>query len=432
MKEIFFTFYQLFFISIFFLFPFHFLKNNLSFLKLFNFFDLICLNVITQFTLYLILSFFFPNISWLINSIFILSLILFLVNFTRVKLLIKNNYTLLLLIIVFLLLVLCNYFYIASYFRLQWDGVAHWFWKVQSFHQGSNLNNFQNLPYPFYPHLGTFLWANFWNVSFVDYEYFGRFYYAYIYLASIFAILYPIKSKYLIIIISVTSYLIFDGFLLGGYQEFLIFFFITFSARLFYLFKYQKLFINNFLIFFLLTSNLLIWSKQEGIFYAFILSIVFFICFKTNLIKKVILIFSLLIFTFLYFYLNTVFKHSGFFHEPIINHFEKLTDFKLFFNSFIYISLHLIKALISRPIIILSFIFYYVLKYLKKESFFKLDFYILFFIFNILLIYGIFFHTRYSLTSMVPQVLGRLLLQTSGFYLIIFVLFFNYFANNEK
>jgi len=432
MKEIFFIFYQVFFTFILFLFPFHFIKEKFSFLKIYNFFDLICLNIIIQFTLYLILSFFIPNISFLINLIGILSLILLSVNFSKIKLMIKNNHLPLWLIIVFLILVLCNFFYIASYFRLQWDGVAHWFWKVQSFYQGGNLNNFQNLPYPFYPHLGTFLWANFWNLSIVDYEYFGRFYYSYIYLASIFSILYPIKSKYLIIIISVASYLIFDGFLLGGYQEFLIFFFITFSARLFYLLKCHNLFINNFLIFFLLTLNLLIWTKQEGIFYAFILSLVYFICFKTKLIKNFILLFSLLLFAFLYFYLNTFFKNSGFFHEPITNHFEKLRDFNSFLDSFIYISFHLIKALISRPIIILSFLFYYFLKNLKKESYFKLDFYILFFILNFLIIYAIFFHTRYELTSMVPQVLGRLLLQTSGFYLVIFVPFFNYFQKNEK
>jgi hypothetical protein len=432
MKEIFFTFYQLFFIFILFLFPFHFIKEKFRFLKIYNFFDLICLNIIIQFTLYLILSFFIPNISLLINLIGIFSLILLSVNFSKIKLLIKNNYFLLLLIIVFLILVLCNFFYIASYFRLQWDGVAHWFWKVQSFHQGANLGNFQNLPHPAYPHLGTFLWANFWNVSFVDYEYFGRFYYAYIYLAAVFSILYPIKSKYLIIIISLVSFLIFDGFLLGGYQEFLIFFFITFSARLFYLLKYHNYLINNFLFFFILTLNLLIWSKQEGILYACILSFVYLICFKTHLIKKITLLSFLLIFIALYFYLNIIFKNSGFFHEPVTNNFERLRDFNLFIDSFIYISLHLIKSLISRPIIILSLFFLCYYKFLRKESFFKLDFYTLFFIFNIFLIYGIFFHTRYALTSMVPQVLGRFLLQTSGFYLISFVFLFNYFSKNEK
>lgn len=432
MKEIFFTFYQLFFIFILFLFPFHFIKEKFRFLKIYNFFDLICLNIIIQFTLYLILSFFIPNISLLINLIGIFSLILLSVNFSKIKLVIKNNYLLLLLIIVFLILVLCNFFYIASYFRLQWDGVAHWFWKVQSFHQGANLGNFQNLPHPAYPHLGTFLWANFWNVSFVDYEYFGRFYYAYIYLAAVFSILYPIKSKYLIIVISLVSFLIFDGFLLGGYQEFLIFFFITFSARLFYLLKYHNYLINNFLFFFILTLNLLIWSKQEGILYACILSFVFLICFKTNLIKKITLLSFLLIIIALYFYLNIIFKNSGFFHEPVTNNFERLRDFNLFIDSFIYISLHLIKSLISRPIIILSLFFLCYYKFLRKEAFFKLDFYTLFFIFNIFLIYGIFFHTRYALTSMVPQVLGRLLLQTSGFYLISFVFLFNYFSKNEK
>jgi len=432
MKEIFFTFYSFFFIFLLFLFPFNFIKNKFVFLKVYNFFDIICLNIITQFSLYLLLSFFLSNINWLMNTIFVLSLILLTLNFPKIKSLNKNNKSFLLLILVFIILVICNFFYISNNFRLQWDAVAHWFWKVQSFKQGAKLSNFQNLPYPFYPHLGTYLWANFWNLSYLNYEYFGRFYYAYIYLVSIFSIFYSIKSKYLIIISCVVSYLIFDGFLLGGYQEFLIFFFITFSARLFYLNKYEKYSIYNFLLFFLLTLNLLIWTKQEGIFYACILFITYFTCVKTDLAKKFIGCFCLLLFIFLYFYLNTIFKKSVFFHEPIINHFEKLRDFKLFLDSFFFISIHLIKGMIIRPVIILSIIFYFLLKYFKNESILKLDFFVVFFVLNLSFIYAIFFHTQYPLNAMVPQVLSRLLLQTSGFYIINFVLFFNYFSRNEK
>jgi hypothetical protein len=276
------------------------------------------------------------------------------------------------------------------------------------------------------------LWANFWNLSHTNYEYLGRFYYAYIYLVSIFAILNSIKSKYLIIINCIVSYLIFDGFLLGGYQEFLVFFFITFSARLFYLYKYNKCSIYNFLLFFLLTLNLLIWTKQEGVFYACILFATFFISFKNDLIKKIVAFFFLLVFIFLYFYLNFTFKKSGFFHEPIINNFEKFRDFNLFINSFVYISIHLVKGFVIRPIIPLSIIFYFLLKYFRKDWSFKFDFFIIFLFFNLLFIYAIFFQTHNSLNLMVPQVLGRLLLQTSGFYTINFVLFFNYFSKNEK
>ena len=86
------------------------------------------------------------------------------------------------------------------------------------------------------------------------------------------------------------------------------------------------------------------FTNQEGILYACILSLVFLFCFKNNLIKKTILLCFLLFFIFLYFYLNIIFKNSGFFHEPVLNNFERLKDFNLFIDSFIYISLHLIKS----------------------------------------------------------------------------------------
>ena len=47
-------------------------------------------------------------------------------------------------------------------------------------------------------------------------------------------------------------------------------------------------------------------------------------------------------------------------------------------------------------------------------------------------VYGVFFHTGYPLELVVPHVLDRLLLQTSGFYLIVFIYYFNFISKNEK
>jgi hypothetical protein len=264
MVEIFSVFFNFFFLSILFLFPSFFLVNKLSILRNLSFFDLLSVNILFQFTVYLIFSFFCSDIRILITFFFVISLFYLFIFFYRNKD-IKINKRLILIILLFSIIVLCNFFSVANNFKLQWDAIAHWFWKTQNFYQNGNINELSHLPYPFYPHLGTFLWANFWKLSLLNHEYLGRLYYSYIYIVSIFAVLQPIKSKYFLILISSLCYLIFDSYALGGYQEFLVFFFITFIARLFYLLKEKK--INNifFLLLFLLAINLLIWSKQEGV-----------------------------------------------------------------------------------------------------------------------------------------------------------------------
>ena len=432
MLEIFFIFSHFFFLLILFLFPFNFLKNKLVFLKNLNFYDLICINIITQFTLYLVLSFFFSNISYLLFGIFFLSFILLFFFIVKNFIEIRNNIFLLVSIFLFFIVVICNFVTIAYNVRLEWDAIAHWFWKVQNFYQGGKLENFKNLPYSFYPHLGTYLWSNFLRISYLDYEYFGRLYYAFLYIVSIFSITYSVNKNYFILVTCVVSFLIFDLYVLGGYQEFLVFFFITFISKLFFLLTEKKISNNFFIIFFLLILNLLIWTKQEGVIYALIFYFIFIILLKFKF--KKILFFSLSLFAliFIYFYLNNLLKGSGFFHEPIVNDFKKLKDFYLFFESFFYISLNLIISLIQRPVILLSISLYFILKYKQKENFFELNFINLFFISNILMVYGIFFHTGYPLEGVVPHVLDRLLLQTSGFYLIVLVYYFNFISKNEK
>jgi hypothetical protein len=177
---------------------------------------------------------------------------------------------------------------------------------------------------------------------------------------------------------------------------------------------------------------LLIWTKQEGIIYAFIFYFISITVLKFKLRKILFLSFSLFLLMFIYFYLNNLLKNSGFFHEPIVNDFKKFKDLYLFFETFIYISFNLMISLIQRPVILLSIPLYFMLKYKQKENFFKLNFINLFFILNIFLVYGVFFHTGYSLELVVPHVLDRLLLQTSGFYLIVFIYYFNFISKNEK
>ena len=98
---------------------------------------------------------------------------------------------------------------------------------------------------------------------------------------------------------------------------------------------------------------------------------------------------------------------------------------KIFIESLLLISLHLIKSLIQHPITILSIASLFFLIISKKIKFIDINYISIFFISNVILIYGIFFHSQFSLQSLLGPVMSRLILQTSGFYLLGFVYFFN-------
>jgi hypothetical protein len=105
MIEIFSVLFNFFFLSILFLFPSFFLVNRFIILKKLNFFDLVSVNIIFQFTIYLLFSFFYSNISTLIIIFFVISLINFIIFFYRNNnLKIKNR--LLLSILLFTIIVL--------------------------------------------------------------------------------------------------------------------------------------------------------------------------------------------------------------------------------------------------------------------------------------------------------------------------------------
>jgi hypothetical protein len=417
------------FLFVLFLFPLNFrFANRYVDLKNLNFFDVICLNVLLQFSLYLAISFFVADISNIIRLIFFLSLILTLFNYKNFQF--KKKYHLILSIILFIIIFFSINTHLASNPRLSWDGVAHWFWKTQNFYYGFGLDNFKNLPNSMYPHLGTYLWSNFWKISLVNYEYFGRFFYSFIFLLIIFSTALSIKSKYIFMIILFLVFLTYEPYVLGGYQEYLLFFFIAVIGKLFFLFNQKLIDKKFFILFFFLSMNLLLWSKQEGIFYLILLLLTFTISINLKIKEKIIIFLSFLFIILFHIYIEYHFKGSKSFHEPIVNNFEKLKDIKLFMFSTMYIIEGLIIGFIKRPIILICLFSYIFLKYYRRKDFGSYNFFLVFFIINILFIFSIYIHTHNGLEYILPQTLGRLLIHTSGFYLISIIYLFNFF--NKK
>jgi hypothetical protein len=306
---------------------------------------------------------------------------------------------------------------------LGWDSVAHWFWKANLFFQNGNIHDFRELPYPFYPHLGTYIWALFWKTTFLQFEYLGRFVYAFVFLASIFSILSEFIKKnnyFIVILICVLAH---DSFAMSGYQEFMIFFIVTFAARIFFLieFKIQKKSQINFVgLFFILSLLLLTNLKQEGVIVSLFLTISsLFLNNLTNRYKLLSFFIGLLIIFF--HYLSEIYLKGSFdFHEPIVNNeLLKYRDIKLLFDNFFIITHGLIIAIFSRPIFLISLFMIFYLLLSNRFSYSDLLYLISFFILNILLVYAIYLHTSYGL-SIIGPTLDRILLEFQGFYLVLF------------
>ena len=234
------------------------------FLLILFFFSTICLifsiiNISTNYLLYLFILFgfvtfvrnFYLNKKLYLNFLFLLFIVLNILIFTE----------------------------IASFPILNWDGLATWSLKMNNFYFGQSYQNLETITYQHQPHLGPYLWALFLENSFLKIEYFGRLFYVFIFLCSVFSLIPNIinkKSYYvLIIFILLISFLSYDFYLFGGYQEYLLFSLILFIGNFLYNLSRQYKVNFNEIILYLLILNLILWSKQEGLAYIIILQIVF-------------------------------------------------------------------------------------------------------------------------------------------------------------
>ena len=139
--------------------------------------------------MFILLLFSFTEISLENAFIIILStyLILFFLSLKEIYNYVK--YKNFLIVVLFLLINFAIFVDIARDLELSWDGLTTWKLRANDFYLGSNyFNKTTDVVLPQYPHLGTYMWAFFWKNSFLEYEYFGRLFQAYLYVLSIFAI----------------------------------------------------------------------------------------------------------------------------------------------------------------------------------------------------------------------------------------------------
>jgi hypothetical protein len=322
--------------------------------------------------------------------------------------------------------------------------VAHWIYKASAYYQGLG---FVNTGIKEYPHLPGFIWGFFWKNSILQKEYVGRLFLIFFYITSIFSILdffkSYIKNIVKILFVLLVIFLSYDKNLFGGYNEYYIFCLIAISSKFLYLIFSNKKISQKEIIFykllFYLSSYLLIWIKQEGLFWFLILIgiLIYFEPLKKNkLIHIIYLLFSLISY---YLIKNFLYGTANFSYEFYsVDYLTGFSFYKILISG-LNISYYLLVSFLKYPIWILIILFF--LKTSTEKNFLKkYKFFYLFFIISIIFLYSLMMHFIFSTNNQgaIDLVLrvsfDRITLHSAGFYLVFIIIVINkyYFSFIKK
>jgi len=427
MQEILYIFLQIFFFLIFFLFFLN--KNFLE--KYFNnknisIYDIYIFNFLIYSFIFLLISFTKIKIDILFYVIIIIKTLFVIYNHKKyLRYFNNNNDKKYFLFFIFCLLAIS--LQIASDPKLGWDGIAHWYYKASNYFQNGTYQDLKNLPCCLFPHLGAYIWNIFWSINPTQLEYFGRIFYVFIFVITIFSASGKLSKEITfntkLFITFILLVLAFDRFLISGYQEYFLFY-LFYSFALIFNFKNEKK--PKFILivpFLFLSSYLMFWVKQEGLFYIVILTIIFSFFYPKSNILKLSYITLMLVIVFASIKLKSYYHGSFSLNEPILNsELLKYLNYKIFFNTFYLISLEVIKAIIKYSVWIIIILFL-TLRLIEKKNFLSKE--NIFFIVYMGLVYCIYFQTTMEIKELMPLTLDRVIFHGSGFFLIFIVKYLN-------
>ncbi|OUU25568.1 MAG: hypothetical protein CBB97_09490 [Candidatus Endolissoclinum sp. TMED37] len=389
-------------------------------------FERLEVGIILNLFILLILSFILRSGS---NLIYYLLIIIFLLNFIFFikDSLIKYKSKKLKFNPIFLIFTLLFFIFsidLANNLKIGWDAQNYWLAKKLIFSNGGDFFDLKNTPRDDYPYLGSFIWHIYSKFSLSGFEYFGRLFYIYLFLLSIFIITSVSKFKNLerIILIFILVFSIYKVELFNGYQEILNFSLLIFLTKIFYDMLQKKTQINkidNSLLYLFILISSIIWIKSESSVLIMLFLIPIFLLknfdFKTKIIFVSIFI---LLLTKKYY----VFSLIGLSHEIQKGNYEyfQIINFFEFINF-------------SRATIVLKYIFFYflnnvvyILFCISFLIFFKLEKrnnYITY-IFSMFLLSLVFFMAAFLLSSFPLEwvlwtALNRVMFETSGLFIIL-------------
>lgn len=419
--------FQIFLFIFLTLFPVNkFLVNQNSLFKNMNFFTSISINSLILMFLLLLFSFFKINLEKIFLILVILySILSFKIILSKKKKIQFENWPL---IIFFLFSLTCIFINTGYQFELGWDGF-NWKEKANFFYNNGYLFDINKniLTDQNYPHLGTYIWAFFWKNSFLNYEYIGRLFYNYIYVTSIFAIILSFRDISNLKKIFIFTLIFFCTFDVGlnGYQDYLIFSILSIFAASLVDYHLTKNYYIFYLVY-LLSGILLPWIKLEGFIYSLFVLIIFFIYElqlkkdKRNYLRvlfSMLIIFSLL----MRISVNNILDGNTLFHGNLNDFIEFKLSFSEILNKIYYILFYLLNSFFKYPIWLFNLVGLLLSIYFVKNIKI-LGIFLLFFILNILFIFLIYLTSSANIIWYLSASLDRLILQTSGFYFVIFSL----------
>lgn len=393
-----------------------------------NIFKKIVISIIVSFNIFLFFSFFKNGLNY---SIYFIYIFLFLNFFGLIKNLFNYKF------ILFLTINFALFLQIASNPILGWDGLSIWYPKAYNFFTGFDFLNLSQFTKPNYPHLGGFIWAVFWKLSLINYEYLGRFVYIFTFLASLFFVnSFSENNKVRNVLTILILYLVcFDLDLFRGYQEYLIFSFLN----IFIVFYYNE---KNKLLLFLITIfiiNTIIWIKNEALIYCLPIILLYILNQKKLIcIENICFLIFTCLFISLRLYMSTKLNDNLNFHgndftlSSIIN---EIFNFSTFGSDLFLIIKHFIISYFKYPIwLLLIFFLVFPEMKIKNRKIYRDTIYI--FAFSFFINFLIFHIQRNEILEWhLSTALDRLNLILSGYFIyFVFCNISNYlgkFLSNE-
>ena len=391
-------------------------------------YEILSKNIIVQLNFILFLSFFNLSLDKIIYSYLI-----FLIVFLLINLRYFFSYKQILNIKVFFLFFICLviFFNISFNLTLSWDTEKFWFQKVLNFYNGNSIDNLTNTNRSYNPYLGDLIWAFFWKLSLISEEYSGRLFYGFFYVVSISLLVSNLKAKYiykffliLLIIIGTYDYRI----LFSGNKEILIFSILCLMLHFMNkFFQKNSLNKNNEVLFFILSINLLLWSKQVGFVYLISLLIPLLFLSKLKLNNKLLILISSFIFYFLKLFIYKFYNfdlnlksccYNDFTISGILN--------KITFDRFLLVISYLFFYILQNFIFVIGFIFL-ALGIRNKKFFFENSYLYLIIFLNLIFVIIIYILTDADLDLMLRTGIERLIFMFLPVFLLVIINYLNHF-----
>lgn len=407
---------QIFFFLVLSCLPFSYVLNQKKILNNFKPIDYLSVNFLFLLNTILVFSFFNFDKEVLFLCLLILS-VLSLIFLIIKKVKFYNN----ILFYSFLFIIFFVSVDIANTFSFDWDTKKYYLPRAYAFFQSLFVDDL--IKHTERPYFSTYIWSFFWKNSLIQYEYFGRMIYGYLYVLSIFYFfdIKKIELKSKIILCLIVILFTYKSSLFTGNPDILMFSLFMFLAKELY-----KIFSddisNNNLITLSLILNLMIWFKSEGMVYSIITFISVLLFLKNNNKFKILLFLSITTFLtikilFYNYWGLSLNPNQSLFSSTFLN----LLSFNLILERSLLVCLWYLTYFFTNPIVIFILFFVVYLFFNHRTRIKYLNFIICFFLIKFLAIYFSSIISTYELTLNfhLKYTVDRVIFQSSGLLLII-------------